>query len=242
MDKSIDVFCKVREETRDSNDPLRGLSDIENCFAERQASKGIIIDHNRKETDLNMTEEPNRCDPCSLFNADGNARDCVTFNHNQCEGVNRSILIHGQPTMELMGLSRKYMCHYVYPYTWDDDIANMEPYGDMQVYHQPNVTKSVANVVPKSINILVSDDDYASVPLRMLTLYLPYQDRTVIRRNESDMYVSVDCASDVLRPYNSREFAITNTAICKVLSSIHVEIPSIVFHYHPSLSAYLECL
>jgi hypothetical protein len=153
-----------------------------------------------------------------------------------------SILIHGEPTSELMGLSHKYMCHYVYPYTWDDDIANIESYGDIQVYHQPSLTESVGNIVPKSINVLVSDEDYASIPTKMLTLYLPCQDRTVIRRNEFEMYVSIDYTSDVLRPYNSREFEITNTTIYKVLYSMHVEIPSIVFHYHPSLSAYLECL
>jgi hypothetical protein len=39
-------------------------------------------------------------------------------------------------------------------------------------------------------------EDYASIPLKMLTLYLPCQDRTVIRRNEFEMYVGHGCSAN----------------------------------------------
>lgn len=56
------------------------------------------------------------------------------------------------------------------------------------------------------------------------------------------IFLPIGSTKNVIKSYNCKEFELVNTAMFNVLSSIHVSVPDIVFHYTPSLSAYVASL
>ncbi len=153
-----------------------------------------------------------------------------------------SIMVYGSPVKEFTHLARTYKCHYIHPHEWDDEISDMSRYHNLDVYHYPNMLESHHNIVPNSMNIVMSDDGYNSVGGGVLILYFPSYSDIAIRRNEFEIYMAIGLPSDIVKPHNSIECDLSDSNVYRVLNSIHVQGMTITLHYHPSLRAYIECI
>jgi hypothetical protein len=153
-----------------------------------------------------------------------------------------SIMMYGTPIKEFTHLARSYKCHYIQPHEWDDDITDMSRFCNLDVYHYPNMLESNNSIVPNSINIVMSDEGYKSVKGGVLILYLPSYSDNAIRRNEFEIYMAIGLPTDIVRPYNSIEFDLSDSNVYRVLNLIHVQNMTITLHYHPSLRAYIESI
>jgi hypothetical protein len=117
-----------------------------------------------------------------------------------------SIMIYGTPTREFAHLARDYKCHYIYPHEWDDDIASMSGFCNIDVYHHDNMVKAGSNAVGNSMNMVMSDEGHRLLLGGVLIVYLPSYQGHTIHRNEHDIYLAIGLPEGIVRPYNSIEY------------------------------------